>query len=195
MRRTSRFPCLGPTTGNVIVTVSGLASNGVNFTVTAGAGTVSAPTFVQSADCSQLDGSARPRGARRVDLNAVFPSLLWAAPRGLDGGGFAQQTIPSQDYTVLDDTGNSYTYVTNLGENGQLLVFFYTVAAPRLYELPLPATRRSVSGCRGSQSSLVSADLTNRAPELRGPEHPLRRAARPQPLPENWLSSKPSMTT
>src|SRR5262249_14447041 len=100
--------------GNVVVTVGGTASNGVNFTVTSGGST---PNVVQS-NSSFATGSTNPSVA--FSSSNTLGNLLWV---GI--GSDATITTPT------DTQGNTYTLavsVTGSGGSGNAAIYYVSSA-------------------------------------------------------------------
>ena len=106
----------GATTGNVIVTVGGVASNGVNFTVQ---GTTNGIALVQSAGVDA--GTTTSYSLRFESNNNTAGNWIAVCIRaGLSG----------QTFTVTDSNGNSYRQAVQINDtldapNGNTLAIFY----------------------------------------------------------------------
>ncbi len=97
----------GAKTGNVVVTVSGIASNGVNFTVTSTSNNIS---LVQH---RSLDAGTSTSGSLAFTSNNAAGNWIAVAIRaGLSG---------SQVFTVTDSNGNTYQRAFQIGVNGNAL--------------------------------------------------------------------------
>ena len=101
---------LGATTGNVTVTVSGLASNGINFTVTAPASSIS-----RTGSCSAATSSCTLSAAATGNLNLFF---------AYSSGSSTPPSLPS-GYTSIA-TGNA----NNGGTTGSYLLYCKVASSP-----------------------------------------------------------------
>ena len=103
----------GATTGNVVVTESGLPSNGVNFNVTTTSNNIS---LVQH---RSLDAGTATSGSLAFTSNNTSGNWIGVAIRaGLSG---------SQVFTVTDSNGNTYqrAFQLGVGSNSFTLALFY----------------------------------------------------------------------
>ncbi len=99
----------GATTGNVVVTESGVASNGVSFTVTSSSGNIA---LVQH---RSLDAGTTTSGSLAFASSTTAGNWIAVAIRaGLSG---------SQVFTVSDSNANTYSQAFQLGLSGGGLTF------------------------------------------------------------------------
>ena len=88
-------------------------------------GTVNTPTYVQSADCSELDGD--PITAASSTFNCRFPQPTLGGSGDGIVCGFVNDDVTTPGWS-LSDGSNAYTYVTKTDtSNNEILVTGYTV--------------------------------------------------------------------
>ncbi|HEY6391662.1 MAG TPA: IPT/TIG domain-containing protein, partial [Bryobacteraceae bacterium] len=103
----------GATTGNVVVTVGGAASNGVNFSVTTSSGNISLVQHI-SKDAGVTTSSSLAFGSPNAAGNWIAVCIR--------GGNSS-----SQIFTVSDSSGNTYRQAIQFGQTtaGETLGIFY----------------------------------------------------------------------
>jgi hypothetical protein len=171
----------GATTGNVVVTVGGVASNGVTFTVSNATGVT--PALVHNAACANsatLNGGGWP-GVPPYDYRCPTPELTTAGNTLIVAFGY-DASGGNQTFAVSDEQGDPFTLDVSspLNNNRELRIYRATnIAAnsawinvrltsgtlngywqPMVFEIDNAATLDAASCNSGTSSSITAGQLT-----------------------------------